>query len=195
MEIDNHELHGQSPITSPEQTYKPSPLRRAGQVGLAILNPFSDLMVIYRTGIQPAVAKLRILRAQLKRTHVSSEQLSWAQAVERSGRPVEQLQKAFRRKRIAWWSVMLVTGSLSLLLLLMILANLGLPTVTIIKAVVTDAVLVTAALFSFVKVLEANYRLWQLATHRVSLEELGAFQDYKAENSLWLQVVTVISKY
>lgn len=195
MEIDNHESQARSPITSTEQTRKPSPLRRAGQVGLSILNPFSDLMVIYRTGIKPGVAKLRILNSQLKRMGGSSEQLSWVQAVERSGRPVEQLQKAFRRKRMAWWSVMMVTGPLALLLLLMMLANLSLPVITIIRAAVTDAVLVTAALFSFVKVLESNYRLWQLVTHRVSLQERGTFEDYRAENNMWLQVMTPISSH
>ena len=97
MEIDNHELHGQSPITSPEQTYKPSPLRRAGQVGLAILNPFSDLMVIYRTGIQPAVAKLRILRAQLKRAGFITRD---ARRVERKkyGRPGARKRFQFSKR-------------------------------------------------------------------------------------------------
>lgn len=191
MEIEPKRYHTSSSPDDDAQDAKSTPLRRAGQIGLAFINPFSDLMVIYRTAGKPAIEKLRILGSQLRRMKGSGEQLSWMQAVEKSGRPVELLQKAFRRKRIAWWSVMLVMGSLSALLLLMIVANLYLPAVMLIKAAAMEVFFIAGSLFSTLKVVEANYRLWQLSAKRVSLEERGTFQDYAAENSLWLQVVTL----
>lgn len=189
MRSDHQQIHDHQASGSPDPAQKPTMAKRVGQVGLSILNPFSDLAVIYRTGIKPVAVKLQILREQLKRNPASTEQLNWAEAVERSGRSVAQLKKAFRRKRMAWWSVMFVTGSLAVLLLLMTLANSSLPAMTITRAAITDLVLAAAALFSFVKVLDANYRLWQLASERVSLEECGTFLDYKVENDVWLQVM------
>jgi len=189
MRNEHQQIHGHPESLATESAQKSTMAKRVGQVGLSILNPLSDLAVIYRTGIKPLAMKLQILREQLKRNPASTEQLNWSEAVERSGRSVAQLHKAFRRKRMAWWLVMFVTGSLALLLLLMTLANSSLPAVTITRAVITDLVLAAAGLFSFVKVLDANFRLWQLASERVSLEECGTFHDYKLENDLWLQVI------
>jgi hypothetical protein len=192
METEGREVKLQSQPSPSELAQKPSPLRRAGQVGLSIINPFSDLMVIYRTGVKPVVVKLGILRDQLKRNSAPKELLTWEQAVQRSERSVEQLRKAFRRKRFAWWSLMTVTIPLALILLLMILGTYDrLSMLTVLRALITDVVLASCGCFALVKVLDANYRLWQLAARRVSVDERGTFQDYKNENSLWLQVVTV----
>lgn len=190
MEIEHKRSRISPPLDDDAQDTRSSPLRRAVQVGLAVLNPFSDLMVIYRTSGKPVIEKLRILRDQLKRNRVVGEQLSWAQAVEKSGQPVEQLQKVFRRTRMMWWFAMTVTSALMFILLLMLAANTGLPWLTLLKAGVTDVLLASLAFFSGVKVLEANYRLWQLATQRVNPDERGTFQDYSAENSKWSQVLT-----
>lgn len=189
MRNEHQQIHDNPATGHSESAQKQSMAKRVGQVGLSIINPFSDLAVIYRTGVKPVVLKLQILREQLKRNPTSAEELNWAQAVERSGRSVVQLQNAFRRKRLAWWAAMFVTGSLAVLLLLMTFANSSLPAVTITRAAITDLVLAAAGLFSFVKVLDANYRLWQLASERVSLEECGTFHDYKVENDMWLQVM------
>lgn len=178
------------------QSKKPTTLRRVGEVGLSIINPFSDLMVIYRTGIKPIGDKLRVLREQLSRRSVTQESLSWTEAVQRSGRPAEQLLRTFRRIRTVWWLVMVLTGAFAFLLCLMLIAaNSGLPLGTLIRAVITDLVLGSIASFSMAKVLSANVRLWQLSTRRVSVEECGTFQDYKAENPIWLQLVTPKSAY
>jgi hypothetical protein len=179
----------------------PSVARRVVRVGLAFINPFSDLAVIYRTGIKPLGVKLEVLREQLVRLRVMrkakpQEQLNWTQAVQRSGRPIEQLLIAFRRKRITAWLVMVAAGSIAFLLLLMILyTSASLTLGTIYRAAIADAVLASIATLSMVKVLETNYRLWQLASRRVSLEEQGTFQDYSAETDMWLQVMTKNAPY
>lgn len=178
------------------QAKKPTSLRRVGQVGLSIINPFSDVMVIYRTGIKPIGDKLRVLREQLSRRQVTRESLSWAEAVQRSGRTAEQLLRTFRRIRTVCWLAMVLTGAFALLLCLMLIAaNSGLPLGTLIRAVITDLILASIASFSMAKVLSANVRLWQLSTRRVSVEEGGTFQDYKAENPIWLQLVNPKSAY
>ncbi len=196
MESDRHESSNVSAAGGIEHKSEPSLARRAGRVGLAFINPFSDLAVIYRTGIQPLGFKLRLLGEQFKRSKAPAEQLSWKQAVEGSGRTVEQLITMFRRKRMAWWLVMIGMGSFAFLLLLMTLyTSPSLPGQTFIRAVLTDFALVSIALLGLAKVVEANYRLWQLTTKRVSLEEHGTFQDYKAETDMWLQVMTLSAPY
>lgn len=199
MENENHQRNDASATN--DQAQAPSLARRVGRVGLAFINPFSDLAVIYRTGIKPLGVKLEVLREQLVRLRVMrkakpQEQLNWTQAVQRSGRPIEQLLIAFRRKRITAWLVMVAAGSIAFLLLLMILyTSAGLTLGTIYRAAIADAVLASIATLSMVKVLEANYRLWQLASRRVSLEEQGTFQDYTAETDMWLQVMTKSAPY
>lgn len=196
MESEDRESDSASKTSGIEHKPEPSLARRAGQVGLAFINPFSDLAVIYRTGIQPLGFKLRVLRDQFKTSKAPKELLSCAQAVARSGRTVEQLLTAFRRKRMAWWVVMLGMGSFAFLLLLMMLyTSSSLPAQTLVRAILTELTLVIVALLGWAKVVEANYRLWQLSTQRVSLEERGTFQDYKAEADLWLQVMTLSAPY
>ncbi|WP_122744954.1 conjugal transfer protein TraX [Pseudomonas viridiflava] len=192
MESEDRLIKSESSDRKPE----PSLARRAGQVGLAFINPFSDLAVIYRTGIQPLGFKMRLLREQFKTSEAPKEQLSWTQAVASSGRTVEQLLTAFRRKRMAWWVVMLGMGSFAFLLLLMMLyTSSSLPAQTLVRAVLTELTLVFVALLGWAKVVEANYRLWQLSTQRVSLDEHGTFQDYKAETDMWFQVMTFSAPY
>ncbi|POP85042.1 conjugal transfer protein TraX, partial [Pseudomonas syringae pv. avii] len=55
-------VDGQSPR---DDKHSGTPLRRAGHVGLSILNPFSDLAVIYRRGIKPTAQKLKLLKTLL----------------------------------------------------------------------------------------------------------------------------------
>lgn len=185
---------GQSPTGAPESVSspkKPTALSRVGHVGLSIINPFSDVMVIYRTGLKPIGTKLRALREQLVDRSATQESLSWAEAVERSGRSVEQLLRTFRRIRTVWWLVMVLSGAFAALLFLMLIgANISLPLGTLIRAVITDLVLASISSFSLVKVLSANFRLWQLNSGRVSVEERGTFQDYRAENKMWFQLVS-----
>lgn len=172
-------------------------LRRAGSLALAFLNPLSDLMVIYRTGIKPIGVKLRILRDQLDRRRTTNQELlNWEEAVQRSGRSAEQLLCTFRRIRTVWWLVMVFTGALALMLCLMLIAaNINLPTGTLIRAAITDLILGSIGALSLAKVLITNVRLWQLSTRRVSVEEGGTFQDYRAENAVWLQVMNPKPSY
>lgn len=164
--------------------------KRAGSVGLTILNPFSDLGVIYRRGVKPTVGKVREALAFLKSRSDSSESLDWAQAVERSGKTVEQLATNFRRIKICWWSLMMLCGGLAVMLLAMMLLNLDLPSETLMRVAKTLLLLAIFAGVSFVKTLTAVYRLWQLQTRRVSEGEGGMFKDFLSQNK-WLRMVLI----
>ncbi len=178
--------------TDTSATQKPSTLRRVGHVGLAFINPFSDLMVIYRTGLKPTLTRVATLREQLRRRSTNLEELTWMQAVQRSGRSVEHLQRTFRRGRLLWWGVMMVTGGLSAALMLMIAAAYaGLPSGTLLRAGTAALVLTSISAYSVAKVVAANFRLWQLKVQRLSVEENGTFLDYRHECAMWRQVVTV----
>lgn len=169
-----------------------TPLRRAGQVGLDLINPFSDLRVIYRTGVLPTIARFKLLRELLTQRSAVRETLTWEQAVERAGKPIEQLKIAFKRIRALWWFLMAVPGTLSILLLLMVLATkFNLPSGTLLRAGVAILVLAALGCIGFVKALVATYRLWQLETKRVSEEEHGTFKDFLSEARWCRQVLSL----
>lgn len=193
MQIDPNNTPNTAEPSASTPVKKPvTPLRRVGQVGLDLINPFSDLVVIYRTGVMPVVARFKLLREILSQRTRVRETLNWEQAVERAGKPIEQLQKTFKITRGAWWVVMSVPGALAILLLLMVLATkLDLPSSTLFRAGM--AILVLAALSSvgFVQALVATYRLWQLQTQRVSEEERGTFKDFLSETRWCRQVLSL----
>lgn len=171
-----------------------TPLQRVGRVGLDILNPLSDLKVLYG-GVKPTLSRLSDLRERLRRPKAAQASLTWAQAVESSGQSVEQLARGYRRSRYLNWSVMMLTGGLSLTLLgLLAAVGFDLPETPMHRAVITLFVLTTFCAVSLTKVLKTNYRLWQLTHQRVSLDEGGTFAHYKAENKIWLQLVTIKNK-
>ncbi|WP_117149861.1 conjugal transfer protein TraX [Pseudomonas coronafaciens] len=177
----------------PDDQQSVTPLRRAGHVGLSILNPFSDLAVLYRRGMKPAAQKLKLLKSLLTPTSATTEAdavgVSWSVAVARSGRSIDQLLTAYNRIRTAWWCLLMVSISLSVLLLAMLLlANFSLPLSTFLRATVTLLVLVSIASLGFVKTLVATYRLWQLQKRRVSVAERGTFKDFLAETR-WCRLV------
>lgn len=168
-----------------------SPLRRAGMAGLNLIFPITEVKLIYNTGVLPAVDRLNLLRDMLRRPQVERESLNWEQAVERAGMSVEQLQKAFKRIRAAWWLLLAVPGSLAILLFLMVLATkFNLPSGTLLRAGITVLVLTALSSVGFVKALVATYRLWQLESRRVSEEERGTFKDFLSENRWCRQVLT-----
>lgn len=177
-----------------QDTVKPAqatPLQRAGRVGLDFINPFSDLKVLYGS-VKPTLGRLKDLRERLRRSRTTGESLTWAQAVERSGQSVEQLARGYRRSRYLSWSMMMLAGGLSLTLFgLLVAAGFDLPGAAMHRAVIALFVLATVCAVSLTKVLKTNYRLWQLSHRRVSIEEKGTFADYKAENKIWLQMVTL----
>ena len=176
----------------PDDKHSGTPLRRAGHVGLSILNPFSDLAVIYRRGIKPTAQKLKLLKTLLSTASATTEAdavgVSCSVAVARSGRTIEQLLTSYNRIRTAWWCLMMVSASLSVLLLAMLLANFSLPLSTFLRATVTLLVLGAIASGGFVKTLIATYRLWQLQNRRVSVAERGTFNDFLIENR-WCRLV------
>jgi hypothetical protein len=167
-----------------------APWKRAGGVGLTILNPFSDLGVIYRKGVKPTVGRTREAFAFWKSQSASTELLDWAQAVERSGKTAEQLATNFRRIKICWWSLMMLCGGIALMLLAMMLMNLDLPGDTLMRVAKTILLLAIFAGVAFVKALTAVYRLWQLQTRRVSESEGGTFKDFLSQNK-WLRLVLI----
>lgn len=164
----------------------PSPLRRIGSVGLAFINPFSDLAVLYRRSLKPTGEKVYelggLLKGLFRRPVHSGEALTWQDAVQRSGRSVGQLQTQLIQRRLAWWVLMAFCGAIAaVLLLLIIAASTSLPSGTLIKALATLLFLVAITGLGFVKALEMTYRLWQLQLQRVSAEEGGTFQNFLSE--------------
>lgn len=161
-----------------------TPMRRAGKIGLDILNPLSDFGVIYRTGLKPTLTRLRELREAAQRSAKPGEALNWTQAVAKSGRTVEQLLKTFRRIRVFWWCAMMITFGLSVILSAMLVAaDFNIMTGTFARAVLTAVILVSLSVASSAKVLAVNFRLWQLTSQRVSIEENGTFMDYRKEHN------------
>lgn len=196
MENEHQQPKDASTTADHQHPAGPSLARRVGRVGLAIINPFSDLAVIYRTSIKPVGVKLGVLQEQVAslramRKSKSKESLTWAQAVAYTGQSVEQLQAGFRRLRRIWWLLMVGISPVAVFLLLNILFTASsLPVQTLLRAIAVDAALATLAMLSVAKVLNNDYRLWQLASRRVSIEEQGTFHDYAAEHRIWRQVVT-----
>ena len=173
-----------------ESDKKPNtPLQRVGHAGLSILNPFSDLGVIYRQGVQPTMGRLHQAWALLNHQSTPSESLDWAQAVARTGKSIEQLNTAFTRIRLAWWCLMVIGGGLALVLSCLALLAHDLPSGTLLRAVITILVLTGAGGLGFVKTLITTYRLWQLQERRVSESEGGTFKDFLAENHWGRQVL------
>jgi len=196
MQTDPHDTAKAGDLAASGKEKLPvTPLRRAGQVGLSLINillPISDVVVVYRKGVLPTVAKLRLLREILTQRSTAGETLSWAQAVERSGKTIEQLKTTFKRIRATWWGLMAAPGILSVILLLMVLANKSsLPSGTLLRAAMTILILAALGAVGFVKGLIATYRLWQLEAQRVSEEEHGTFRDFLAENRWCRQVLTL----
>lgn len=168
-----------------------TPLQRVGHVGWSIINPFSDLGVIYRRGVQPTMGRLREAWALLNHQSAPSESLDWAQAVACSGRTIEQLNTTFTRIRLAWWCLMVIGGGLALVLSGLVLLAHGLSSGTLLRAVITILVLAGAGGLGFVKTLITTYRLWQLQERRVSESEGGTFKDFLFENHWGRQVLTL----
>lgn len=170
-----------------------SPVRKAVQVGIDFINPFSDLRVIWQHGARPTVDRVQLAWATLKelfRAREAKPELTWLQAVECSGKPVEVIRRHFKLNQVLWWWLMALTGAVAFALLtVMILAISDLPGETLLRASIALVILVGLSCVGFVKSLVATYRLWQLDTQRVNLEERGTFHDFLAENQWFRQVV------
>ena len=191
MKTDPHHISGE-----PEEVERrpATPLRRVGQVGLSVINPLSDLGVIYRQGVKPTMTRFGqawTLLKVLTNPPIPSDSLDWEQAVERSGKTIEHLQTTFKRIRAGWWCLMVIGGVLALVLSGMTLFVDNLPTGTMLRIVITILVLAAFGGLGFVKSLIATYRLWQLQERRVSESEGGTFNDFLAENNWRWQVLTL----
>lgn len=170
-----------------------TPLQRAGRVGLSIINPLSDLGVIYRKGVLPVADRFKLMRQLLTRARnqPDSPGVSWKEAVERSGRTADQLITYQKYIRAAFWVVMVIGIGLSSILLILLLANSSLPIAVVIRAVVMILVLAGAGSLGFTLALVSTYRLWQLQEHRVSVAERGTFKDFLAETRWVRNVLTL----
>lgn len=170
-----------------------TPLQRAGRVGLSIINPFSDLGVIYRKGVLPVADRFKLMRQLLTRAtnRPDSSGVSWKEAVERSGRTADQLITNYKYIRAAFWGLMVIGVGLSSILLILLLANTSLPIAIVIRAVVMILVFAGAGSLGFTLALVSTYRLWQLQEHRVSVAERGTFRDFQAETR-WVRNVLIL---
>lgn len=171
----------------------PAALKRAGRLGLSLLNPLSDLGVIYRYGVRPVQERVAWLQARIRawreRERVS---LTWAQAVAASGQPVARLQRRYAGYRVLWWLLMVACGGPAVILGLMLVMSRGeVPLIVLARAGVTWLLLTLLTASGFVQALAATYRLWQLQSRRVSREEKGTFRDFLAENRWCRQVLTL----
>lgn len=170
-----------------------SVLKKAGRVGLTILNPLSDLGVIYRNAFFPMKKNLDRMKALLQGNAQEREKLNWAEAVAITGQTAEELMVNFKRIRVVWWVLMATTGMLAIFLILLLLSANDLPQVTSFRSVTATLALMACTSIGFVKTLITTYRLWQLKERRVSEREKGTFQNFLAENN-WVQQVLFLKK-
>lgn len=189
MQTDRDTTLGENSTKTVE--HSDSAVRRTGRVVLALVNPFSDLVVIYRRGIAPTIERLGLLRKMVSGRFAPRESLSFEQAVACTGFSVEQLNRGFKRNRALWWLLMAVPGALSLCLMAMVLVSSELPAGTLLRVVLTILVLTALSMVGFGHALIATYRLWQLKARRVSEEEHGTFRDFLAENKWCRQVLSL----
>lgn len=168
------------------QGVTPYSLQRAGKIGLALINPLSDVGYLYRHGIQPVMNNLRRIRKTLRRSSVEGqkEKVSCVQAIEQTGVRGEILMRNYGYIRLFWWLFMMLTGGFAVILtLLLLFSGLNIPVLALIRAAVTVLVLAAAAGVGFVKTAEATWHLWQLSVQRVSKAECGTFGDFWTEEN------------
>ncbi|WP_413484658.1 conjugal transfer protein TraX [Morganella psychrotolerans] len=156
--------------------------RKVAGVGWAILNPFSDIKILYRQCITSPLQHLNRIKILFRGNKDQPHELTWEQAVANTERSVEELIRNHGHLRKIWWLFMMITGCLSTVLIILLLISFrDLPEVTIQRAAVTTFILMQLTAIGFVKALLFTYRLWQLTENRVSKEEKGRFSHFIAE--------------
>jgi len=140
----------------------------------------SDLRIIYNKGITPLWDKIQNLKG-LKPNNRPVEYLTFEQAVKKSGRSISELKSSYKTRQYIWSVSMFFFGILSIALPVIILTATDVPTVTMLRALTCLAVMIGIAFFSYVQVLGAVYRHWQVANRKVSIAEGGTFQDFTKE--------------
>jgi len=145
-----------------------------------IINPMSDLRIIYNKGITPLWDKIKTLSG-IKPNNRPAEYLTFEQAIKRSGRTIAELKSSYKTRQYIWSILMFIFGVVSVALAVIILTATDVPTVTMLRALTCLAVMIGIAFYSYVQVLGAVYRHWQVANKKVSIEEGGTFQDFTKE--------------
>lgn len=172
-----------------EDTEKKSTSARIGRSVLSVINPSSDLKIIYRLGIKPIYEKFRTLSVFSKSESSKRELLTFEQAVQASGRTVEQLKKIYFRRQLFWWLPMALSMIFSMMIVVFSFIASDLPVITLIRGISWAIVLASLSIFCLVSSVKAAYRRWQLANEKVSIEEGGTFSDFMQEDNQILKVI------
>ncbi|WP_033568722.1 conjugal transfer protein TraX [Dickeya undicola] len=153
------------------------------------LNPVSDIKFFVKTAIKPNIDKVRNYLTS-GNNNKDKKKPNWKEAVADAGVPIEKLDFNYRVKRGIWWSVMTISGVISLLLFVMIANSFGqLPLPVLIKSLTTLIVISLFSAVSFVQVMSMTYRLWQLREKRVSASEKGDFKSFWKESGGYISVL------
>lgn len=164
--------------------------RRVGWFALNVFLPASETTGLARyTGRSVSRIWQRIRDITAGRNDDGYRPDDWAQAVSDTGLSADRLARNFRITRWLWWTLMWFTGLPALGCLAMLLTAGGSISATgwlRIGSVLLVMLLLSAA--SFVQVLKASYRLWQLTEKRVSASEKGSFQAFLQE-TCWCRTV------
>lgn len=132
------------------------------------------------------VGRLRDLIREEKHT-----QLTFEEAVAASGRTEAQLGRKFLRLKRLWWVVALAGALITPILLVMIvLAAHTLPGVTLIRAATFVLIFGAITAIAATRVVVSQFRLWQLATRRLTPEDRGTFADFRRETDWLAQCLT-----
>ncbi|MEB8059267.1 conjugal transfer protein TraX [Pseudomonas fulva] len=154
----------------------------------SIVNPLSDVGVIYRKGLLPTLERLKVLSQLTSRDEEPKAELNFNEAVALSGRSVVQLLKDYKRIRAVWWMLMTIPAALVLALSVLLLLAPNVPSGTTLRACMTGLVLFAFSMVGFVKGLVTSYRIWQLENKRLSAVEGGTFKCFMSENR-WIRLV------
>jgi hypothetical protein len=154
--------------------------QRVKKIAINVINPFSDVKVIFEKGFLPIWEKIKFMGGDKSRS-VNTEELTFNQAVQRSGKSIPDLLAIYKKRQYVWTVLMFVMGIPPILFSLMILIASDLPTVTLYRALITSLIMAATAFYSYVQVLLAVYRHWQLSRQRVSIAEGGTFDDFAKE--------------
>lgn len=164
--------------------------KRIGWFALNVFLPASEMSGLARyTGRSVSRIWQRIRDITAGRNADGYRPDDWAQAISDTGLSPERLARNFRVTRWLWWGLMWLTGLPALGCLGMLLVAGGSISGTgwlRIGSMLIVILLLSAA--SFVQVLKATYRLWQLTEKRVSASEKGSFQAFLQETH-WCRTV------
>jgi len=168
--------------------------KRAGWIVLNLITPASEIKSMARyTGSSAYRLWERLREVTSGRKAGDYRPADWSQAIADSGLSAEMLVRNFRINRWLWWSLMWLTclPAAGLLIMCLLAATSGgISGTGWLRLSCVLLVLFMMAATSFVQVLAASYRLWQVTEKRVSASEKGSFKHFLNESRWCRQVLS-----